>query len=145
MKMWIKVFLVTVALAVPEMALGRVIWPPAEGAHGPTAGQLPFFIVLSAIEALAFGLGVSFLIFGFGPLRRSLGGGALALAAYLSIGWLLVSWWPHDNLHQHIGDDLQALLYIEYGFHVTLMAAGGVLAYTFLTMLGSGDGKGYPV
>lgn len=31
MKPWIKTFLLTVALAVPAMALGRVAWPPAEG------------------------------------------------------------------------------------------------------------------
>ena len=56
-------------------------------------------------------------------------------AAYLAIGWLLVSWWPHDNMHIHNGNDLQGLLYIEYGFHVTLMIAGLVLAYSLLTKL----------
>ncbi|HEV8224498.1 MAG TPA: hypothetical protein VGP74_04510, partial [Rubrobacteraceae bacterium] len=53
--------------------------------------------------------------------------------------WFLVSWWPHDNLHIHNGEDLQGLLYIEYGFHVTLMLAGIVLAYSLLTMLKPGD------
>jgi hypothetical protein len=42
-------------------------------------------------------------------------------------------------MHIHNGSDLQGLLYIEYGFHVTLMAAGLVLAYTLLTLLGPGD------
>ena len=51
---------------------------------------------------------------------------------YLSIGWLLISWWPHDNVYSHNGEDMQGLLYIEYGFHVTLMAAGLILAYSFL-------------
>ena len=50
-----------------------------------------------------------------------------------------VSWWPHDNMHIHNGNDLQGLLYIEYGFHVTLMAAGLVLAYSLLTMLRAED------
>jgi hypothetical protein len=35
--------------------------------------------------------------------------------------------------------DLQGLLYIEYGFHLTLMAAGLVLAYSLLTLLRAGD------
>ena len=48
---------------------------------------------------------------------------------YLSIGWFLVSWWPHDNLHIHNGD--------EYGFHVTLIIAAGVLALSLVTMLRS--------
>ncbi len=58
---------------------------------------------------------------------------------YLSIGWFLVSWWSHDNLHIHNGDDLQGLLYIEYGVHVTLIIAAVVLAYSLLTMLRPGE------
>jgi hypothetical protein len=42
-------------------------------------------------------------------------------------------------MHIHNGNDLQGLLYIEYGFHVTLMAAGLVLAYSLLTMLRAED------
>jgi hypothetical protein len=140
MKPWIKIALVTALFAVPAMALGQVIWPPAPGGPEPTAGQLPFFILLAVFEALTFGLGVSFLLFGFAPLKRAVGGSAWRTwAIYLSVGWFLVSWWPHDNLHIHNGDDLQGLLYIEYGFHVTLMLAGIVLAYSLLTTLKPGD------
>jgi len=34
---------------------------------------------------------------------------------------------------------LQGLLYIEYGFHVTLIIAAVVLAYSLLTMLRPGE------
>jgi hypothetical protein len=140
MKPWVKVFLVTAVIAAPAMLLGPVIWPPAEGGPEPSAGQLPFFIFLAAFEALTFGLGVSFLLFGFRPLQRAVGGSwGKAFAMYLSIGWLLVSWWPHDNLHISNGDNLQGLLYIEYGFHVTLMLAGLILAYSLLTLLKPGE------
>ena len=140
LKPWVKVALVTALFAVPAMALGQVIWPPAPGNPEPTAGQLPFFLLLALFEALTFGLGVSFLLFGFVPLRRALGGSSWRTwAAYLAIGWFLVSWWPHDNLHIHNGSDLQGLLYIEYGFHVTLMLAGLVLAYSLLTLLRPAD------
>ena len=137
MKTWIKVALVTALFAVPAMALGQVIWPPAPGSPEPSAGQLPFFIFLSVFEAVAFGLGISFLLFGFPALLRLARGSRLrAWAMYLSVGWFLVSWWPHDNLHN--GLDLQHLLYIEYGFHVTLIIAAVVLAYSLLTMLRPG-------
>ena len=137
MKTWVKVLLVTVVVAVPAMLTGPIIWPPpADLGVAPTAGQIPFFIFLAVIEAITLGLGVSFLLFGFVPLRRALGGSSWRTwAAYLSIGWLLVSWWPHNNMHTHNGLDLQGLLYIEYGFHVTLMVAGLVLAYSLLTLL----------
>ena len=142
MKTWIKVLIVTVVVAVPAMILGPIVWPPAEGGPEPTAGQLPFFIFLAAMESVLLGLGVSFLIFGF-PLtnRISSGSKSLAWAMYLAIGWLLVSWWPHDNLHIHVGDDMQGLLYIEYGFHVTLMICGLIVAYGFLAFLREGLGK----
>jgi hypothetical protein len=109
---------------------------PDPGSPEPSAGQLPYFILLSVFEALAFGLGISFLLFGFPALLRLARGSRLrSWAMYLSIGWFLVSWWPHDNLHIHNGDDLQGLLYIEYGFHVTLSIAAGVLAFSLLTLL----------
>ncbi len=140
MKTWMKVLFVTALFGVPAFLLGPVIWPPAAGGPEPSAGQLPFFVVLSAIEALAFGLGISFLAFGLPLVRKATGGSRLrAWAMYLSIGWLLVSWWPHDNLHFHTGMDLQGLLYIEYGLHMTLILSGLVLAYSFLSLVRGGS------
>jgi hypothetical protein len=136
MKAWIKVLIITFFFGVPAFVLGTVIWPPA--AHGPelSSAQLPFAIAVFAIEALAFGLGISFLTLGLPVVRRvSEGSRARAWAAYLSIGWLLVSWWPHDNLHMHVGEDPQSLLYLTYGFHLTLLLAGLVLALSFLSTM----------
>lgn len=136
MKTGVKVALVTVILGVAAIALGPIIWPVAQGGAHPTAGQLFFFVILEVIQSLAFGLGVAFLLFGFSAVRRaSPNSGLVAWAMYLSIGWLLVSWWPHAHLHQVVGENLQALLYIEYGFHVTAIIAGLVLAYGFVSLL----------
>ena len=134
-KPWMKVALVTIIFAVPAMALGNVIWPPAEGGPEPTSGQVASFIILAVLTALTFGLGISFLLFGFPLVRKVVGGSKLRVwAAYLSIGWLLVSWWPHGSLHAHVGENIQQLLYIEYGFHVPSYLAGLVLAYCFVAV-----------
>jgi hypothetical protein len=136
MKPWVKITLVTVLIAVPAMMLGPVIWPPAEGGPEPTGGQLPFFIFLALVESVLLGLGISFLLFGLPAVRRvSPDSKARAWAMYLSIGWLMVSWWPHSNFHISNGDNMQGLLYIEYGFHFTLMIGALVLAYCFLSLL----------
>ena len=136
MRPWVKVTLVTVVLGIAAMALGPILWPIAEGGAQPTAGQLVFFILLEAIQSLAFGLGISFLLFGLPTVRRvSPNSRLMAWAMYLSIGWLLVSWWPHGHLHQVVGENLQGLLYIEYGFHVTTIIGTVVLAYGFLSLL----------
>lgn len=140
MKTWMKVLGVTLLFAVPAFALGPVLFPPAHGSPEPTVGQLPFFIFLAAITSVTSGLGIAFLIFAMPLIRRFAAGSKFrARGVYLSIGWLLTSWWLHDNLHIHNGSNMQGLLYIEYGFHVTLMIAGLVLVYSFLSLIQEGS------
>jgi hypothetical protein len=125
----------TAALTLISFALTRVIWPDAPGTAQPSAGLLPFFIVVGLVESFAFGLGVAFLIFGWRMMKNFGQGGGLALLTYLSIAWLLINWWPHDNLHRVVRFDFGRLIFIEYGFHVTLIAAAGCVAYFFVTTL----------
>lgn len=131
---WVKVLIVTLLVTLPAFVLGPVIWHPLGMA--PSPGQMPFFMVVSLFEALALGLGVSFLIFGL-PLVRRVPSDLKTRAwlMYLGIGWALVSWWPHGNLHMSNGDNMQRLLYIEYAFHVTLVISAAIVAYCFLSLL----------
>jgi hypothetical protein len=126
---------VTVVGAVATLALGRGIWPDRPGA-GPPSDLIPVFAIISAIESVGFGLGLSFLLFGLPQVRRYRDERGLAVFTYLSVVWLLVSWWPHDNLHrvlQH--SDYAGLLRIEYGFHATLIAAATIVAVFVLRTL----------
>jgi len=78
-------------------------------------------------------LGVSFLLFGYSTLKAKVPVSAsLTRAAHLSIAWLLINWWAHDSLHEHNGINLSGLLGIEYGFPVTLIIAGVILARFFM-------------
>lgn len=133
MKTWMKVGLVALLFGIPAFLIGPSIWPPSPENPMPTATQLPLFIVIAVLEAVVFGLGVAFIIFGY-PLARRLAGRSqpLAWATYISIAWLTVSWWPHDNSHLSNGSNMSGLLVIEYVFHVTLMLTGLVLAYAFV-------------
>lgn len=125
----------TVVLTLISFVLTRVIWPDLPGTPQPPAGLLPFYIVVGLVESFAFGFGVAFLIFG-GRMISSFGQGrALTLLTYLSIAWLLINWWPHDNLHRVVRFDFARLIWIEYGFHVTLIAAAVCVAYFFVTTL----------
>jgi hypothetical protein len=122
-------------LASPKGPLGG-FWRPGPMVPTPTAAQLPFFILLNLAEALTFGLGVSFLVFGFPMVRAvSPSSNLLTRAAHVSIAWTLANWWPHDSLHLHYGLDLNGLLVIEYVFHLSLMLAGGIIAYFFIVLL----------
>lgn len=93
------------------------------------------FAVPLAVEAIALGLGVSFLLYGF-PLVKAMGTASpvLTRAADLAFAWLLLNWWAHDSLHLHNGMDVNGLLAIEFGFHFTIIVAGLVLI-SFLLIL----------
>jgi len=112
------------------------IWPMAAGGMRPTAMQLPFFILLSVIESLSFGVGVWFVIEGKKVLSaQAAASKKLITWAYLAAAWSLLSWWPHDNFHKANGENLQGLIYIEYGFHVTLIIAATILGVFFIRVL----------
>ena len=131
---WIKGVLITLIVAIPAFVLGPVIWPPL--GMEPTPGQIPFFMVESFFEAIALGLGVTFLVLGLPVVRRVEPDMRLrAWLLYLSIGWALISWWPHGNLHVSNGDNMQRLLYIEYAFHVTLVISAAIAAYSFASLM----------
>ena len=116
---WIKWLVVTLVLAViaflasPNEPLGG-FWRPSADFPQPTDAQLTLFILLNVAEALAFGFGISFLIFGY-PLTQTIlpASTGLTLAAHLCIAWLLFSWWPHDSLHVANGLNMDGLLVIE--------------------------------
>lgn len=137
---WIGFGIVTIVLAViafflsPNAPLGS-FWLPEPHMPVPNAVQLPLFILLNVAEVVTFGIGVAFLFFGL-PLMRRIAPASTGLtrAAQVSIAWLLLNWWPHDSLHVHNGMELNGLLVIEYVFHVTLMIAGVILAWFFLTL-----------
>jgi len=133
-----KVAIITTLVAVPAFVSGPVLFPPADIGVEPTAGQLPYFLFLSVGDALLLGLGVSFLLFGFPVMRRVSPDSKLrAWTMYLSIGYLMVSWWPHLNLHTHNGMNLQGLLFIDFTFHLPLEIAGVALALCFISLMRS--------
>jgi len=139
---WITGALVTLGFAAVTFGLGRMIWPAPVGAAEPPSGLVPFFIGLSAAESVLFGLGVCFIVFGY---RRVAGAGQpiwLSYATYLAVAWLMLSWWPHDNLHRTtLAGNWTGLLAIDYGFHLTLMASSGIVAVFAYRALRHSDGR----
>jgi hypothetical protein len=136
MKIWLKVLLITLGTAVPAFVLGPIIWPPDSHGIAPAGLQLLLFMALAALDSLAFGLGVAFISYGL-PLVRRVASGSRARTwiTFIATAWLLISWWPHDNMHKHNGMDLAGLLMIDYLFHVSMMIAGAVLAYSLVRAL----------
>jgi predicted membrane channel-forming protein YqfA (hemolysin III family) len=134
---WLPVLVLTLIIAVPAFLVNPIVWSPAPGGPAPTTAQIPYLIALDVMQAVFLGLGVSFLLFGL-PIMRSISPDSKtrAWAMYLSIAWLMISWWPHIGMHvSNAPDNLQGLIYIDYLFHVPLMIAGAVLAYCFFSLV----------
>ncbi|MDP2629605.1 MAG: hypothetical protein Q8P45_02800 [Candidatus Harrisonbacteria bacterium] len=128
-----KFFVLAFSAAIIAFLLTPVIWPYAiDAAHMPPSSVLPFFMVVVALSELAFGIGIAFLIFGYKAMRKAERGYGLSFWAFLSTVWLLISWWPHENLHRVSEGNYYALVWIEYIFHVSLYAAGVILALYLL-------------
>ncbi len=133
MKPWLKWSIVTVVVGSVAFVL-TPLWPVPPTAPQPPSALFPFFILLAFVESVSFGLGVAFLIFGRGLLGRLGRSPRLTTAAYLAVAFLLVNWWPHDNLHRMTSGDWARLVLVEYGFHLPLMVAGAVLAWFFASL-----------
>lgn len=141
MKTRTKVAIITVPVAIAAFLLSPVLFPPAEVGAGPTSAQIPFLVFLGVGDAVLLGLGVSFLVFGYPLLRKvSPDSKVRAWAMYISIGYLMVSWWPHLGMHASNGMDIGGLLVIDFVFHLPLEIAGAVLAYCAYSLFKSWRG-----
>jgi len=115
--------LLTLVIGAAAFLTGPKIWPMAHDVPAPPDNLLPAYIALAAVEALAFGFAAAFAAFGWPAIRDlNLGPRWLNKMLFVTLTWFLGNWWFHDNLHMHIGLDMHRLVYIEYGFHVTMLA-----------------------
>jgi hypothetical protein len=133
----LKYLIVTLVIALPAFLFGRVIWPDPLDATQPFGLQIPLFMILAMIESLVLGFGIAYLIFNLKTAARkhpNVSRGE-SILAFIALVWLLVSWWPHDNMHRANGMDLNGLLRIEYIFHVTLIIAALILARFFVKVM----------
>ncbi|MGH7760001.1 MAG: hypothetical protein ACREOY_01100 [Candidatus Dormibacteraceae bacterium] len=133
-----QVALTVLMFGVAAFLLGRVLWPDPVGTATPPPMVLPIFIAISALEALLFGVGIAFIVFGSRWLIFD--GSRLGTGAFVAIAWSLVSWWPHDNLHR-VTHDWTGLAAIEVGFHVTLIISILIVGAYFLRSLQARSGQ----
>ena len=80
-------------------------------------------------EDLSFGIGVAFLFLGHPAMARLGRPAGWTVLAYLAIVWLLVAWWPQDNLYRLAAKtDWPRQAALVLAFNVTLMLAAAALA-----------------
>lgn len=121
-----------VVASVAAFMAGPVLFTPAAGLPAPSGAQVPFFVLLAAVEAAVLGIAVAFALLGGSAVRRLFSTAARATVVHAAVVWALGSWWLHDNLHMTNGTDINGLLRIEYAFHLTVIAAVSVVLWAFV-------------
>ena len=135
---WPLVTLPVAALATP---LSFVLWRTPPGAATAPNSVIPLMLPVEVvIPAVAFGLGIAFLLVGR-PLVRRNDAPRLSRAAHAGIAWLLLNWWPHSNFHR-VAQGWTSLLAVDYVFHITVIASTVVVAaYFIVAMRGPREGQ----
>ncbi|MEU1290415.1 amino acid adenylation domain-containing protein [Kitasatospora sp. NPDC005856] len=86
------------------------------------------FRLLYLCENLAFGAGIVYLVIGFEAVLRLGRPRRLSVLTHLAITWLLVNWWPQDNLYRlTAATDWPREAALVFAFNVPLMLAALVL------------------
>jgi hypothetical protein len=134
----VKAATLALVIAVPAFLLAPMLFPPPPG-PGPSSTQVPFFVLLTAFDSLLLGIGVAFVVFGWPLVRRvAPGSRATAIAMFIGVAWLTISWYPHIGLHTSaFGSTFGGLLVIDYLFHVPLYVIGVMLIWGLASYLQS--------
>ncbi|MGR4878477.1 AMP-binding protein [Streptomyces sp. LARHCF249] len=110
--------------------LTHFIWPGSTDLTGVPAPWALLFGVLYLFECVAFGLGVMFLFSGRSRMRAHGRGRGLTTAAHLAVVYLLVAWWPQDNLYRLAAkQDWPRQAGLVYTFNIPLMIAAAIVAF----------------
>lgn len=123
-----RMLVLTVVIGAAAFITGRKIWPMGHDVPMPPANLLSTYIAFAAVEALAFGFAAAFALLGWPVIRDlPLGPRWFNKLLFVTLVWFMGNWWFHDNLHMHIGLDMHRLIYIEYGFHGSMLACAVIL------------------
>ncbi|WP_030717961.1 AMP-binding protein [Streptomyces sp. NRRL S-237] len=118
-----------VGLGFVAMILTNFLWPGSTDLTGVPQPWAFLFSLLYLFECAAFGVGVVFLFGGRARMLRQRRGPSLTVAAHLAVSYLLLSWWPQDNLYRLAAkQDWSRQAALVYAFNVPLMIAGAVVA-----------------
>ncbi|MEU3404445.1 AMP-binding protein [Streptomyces sp. NPDC006670] len=118
-----------IPLAVVTLFATDLIWPGSTDLTGVPRPWSTLFFVLYLFECAAFAAGLLFLFAGRRRMARPGPGRRLTTAAHLAAAYLLLAWWPQDNLYRLAAKhDWPRQAALVYTFNVPLMIAGLIVA-----------------
>jgi len=128
-----KFWVITLIVALPLFFVARHIWPFHDGVSDEVKN---FFSVVTALESLFSGVGVAFVFVVISKYKDKIKSWHLFdWLVFISIAWILISGYPHDN--SHIAQEAHAadLIGIEIFFHGTLALSALFVMHEFVRKL----------
>ncbi len=117
-------------------------WGVETSETDPSSGVVAGLILAAVFEAVAFGVGLAWIAFGWSLVK---GRGGLGVATFVAVAWALVSWAPHTSFHQSLGEgNWGGLLAVEWGFHITLVVGALITAAFVWQELKQGTSRSAP-
>ncbi|WP_158707040.1 MULTISPECIES: amino acid adenylation domain-containing protein [Streptomyces] len=118
----------TVLFAGCAWAMTSVLFPGSTDLAAVPTPYRGFFELLYLCENLAFGAGIVYLCTGYEAVLRQGRPYRLSALTHAAITWLLVNWWPQDNLYRLTeADDWPREAAMVFAFNVPLMLAALVV------------------
>jgi hypothetical protein len=119
----------TLLVTLACWGLTDVLWPTSTDLSQVPVPWVSSFRVLYFFETLSFGLGVSYLRFGFAALAVLHRSKSFALLAHLSMAWLMLAWWPEDNMYRlSSATDWARQSQLVWTFNISSMLAAAIVA-----------------
>ncbi|MFD4871273.1 AMP-binding protein [Streptomyces sp. NPDC058412] len=116
-------------LGFVAFVLTNLFWSGSTDLTGVPQPWAFLFTVLYLFECAAFGVGVLFLFGGRARMRSRGRGRRITAAAHVAVAYLLLAWWPQDNLYRLAAkQDWPRQAALVYTFNIPLMIAGAIVA-----------------
>lgn len=127
-----KAAVITLVIGAIVFSLTGFIWPSSESYTQPTGNQVYFFKMVSILESCLFGLGIAFFVLMWPMLKRAWKIMHWpTMLSILSLTWMFLNWWPHDNMHLFFGPEMETLIFIEGFFHGSMIVAVVIVAWSY--------------
>ncbi|MFE6054429.1 AMP-binding protein [Kitasatospora sp. NPDC056446] len=119
---------VVVLFAGVAWAMTFALFPGSTDVTGIPVPYNLLFKLLYLCENLAFGTGIVYLTTGFESLLRLGRPYRMSVLTHLALTWLLVNWWPQDNLYRLTrANDWPREAALVFSFNIPLMLAALVV------------------
>jgi len=124
----------TVIFSVVAFVIYHSLLLPSADFPSPTHVQTFFLLVLACIQAISFGCGITFAVYGKEIVNRmTKDNKKQAYLLYGSIVWLLAAWLPYSLLLMEVGvSNMTSYLIVSYVFQILFVSSGLIVAYCFI-------------